>query len=44
VNRTRFPDLLEMTTQIHALGLYAGWYQNKRVNATYPPTQPTSIL
>jgi hypothetical protein len=44
VNRTRFPDLLEMTTQIHALGLYAGWYQNKRVNATFPPTQPTSIL
>lgn len=28
VNRTRFPDLLEMTTQIHALGLQAGFYQS----------------
>ena len=28
VNRTRFPNLLEMTTQIHSLGLQAGFYQN----------------
>ena len=28
INRTRFPDLLQLTTEIHALGLQAGWYQN----------------
>ena len=40
VNRTRFPDLLDMTTQIHSLGLFAGFYQNKQVHLHYTPNPP----